>query len=232
MSLHRSFPLLITFLFLGSALAAPQSNFPRDCSDRYGALSIDYQQHRKAPRIHVTRNVDGQIVRDSFEETNRSREHLINRARTPEGKLFFDLDRLRGQRVLDINAGTRGQWVQEMRAAGVEAVGVDLQVHPGVRHMVRADATQLPFKDKSFDVIFSNYGIFWGFYVTPELQPVRIAALRECARVLSPNGSLRIMNLGPRELEDLKEVLLEVPGFKLISNHVGNFYDVELIRLP
>jgi SAM-dependent methyltransferase len=83
--------------------------------------------------------------------------------------------------LLDIPSGG-GPVVAGARAAGYRVVEVDLFPRAGM-HGVQADAcARLPFRDASFDVVLSMEGI--------EHFEDQLGFVRECARVLRPDGWL------------------------------------------
>jgi len=92
---------------------------------------------------------------------------------------------LRGERVLEVGCGT-GQILKRVREFAPRAVGVDLSGgmlnHAVARGLAvgQASATQLPFPDRSFDLVYS-------FKVLPHV-PDLDTALREILRVLDVGG--------------------------------------------
>lgn len=97
-----------------------------------------------------------------------------------------------GRDVLEIGSGG-GQCSRWVRSRGGRPVGVDLS-HRQLQHSRRIDAetgiavpsvlgtaTQLPFRDASFDVVFSAFG---ALQFVAEID----AAVAETARVLRPDG--------------------------------------------
>ena len=94
-----------------------------------------------------------------------------------------------GERVLDIGCGT-GLLLEQLRRETPQAAyaGVDLcpamlskAVHrSGPSLLIVGDAAQLPFADRTFDLVVSTSSFhFW---------PNPLAGLREIARVLRPGG--------------------------------------------
>jgi len=79
---------------------------------------------------------------------------------------------------------------------------------------VRADAYTLPFKDGSFDLIFSSLMLQW----CDDLD----AVFAEITRVLKPGGALIFSTFGPDTLIELRESwrASDAPG-----NHVSHFFD-------
>ncbi len=81
-----------------------------------------------------------------------------------------------------------------------------------------ADAEQLPLKNESVDVVFSNMALQWC-----ENLPVLFS---EIDRVLKPNGIMAFTTLGPNTLIELKKSWAKVDN--LI--HVNRFCGVDLWR--
>jgi SAM-dependent methyltransferase len=97
--------------------------------------------------------------------------------------------------ILDIGCGS-GWATAAFRNAGHCAIGVDLHSNPEARQAgeafpyVSADATMLPFRDSSMDLI--------GMHAVLEHLPDPEGALREALRVLKPKG--RLVVVGPNLL--------------------------------
>jgi malonyl-CoA O-methyltransferase len=79
---------------------------------------------------------------------------------------------------------------------------------------VAGDATQLPFRDASVDVVFSSLMLQW----CDELD----AALAEIARVLKPGGLLLFSSFGPDTLRELRSAWAAVDD----AVHVNAFVDM------
>jgi malonyl-CoA O-methyltransferase len=80
---------------------------------------------------------------------------------------------------------------------------------------VVADASRLPFRNASFDVVFSNLMYQW----CDDLG----AALAEAQRVLRPGGRLLFTTFGPDTLFELRTAWAAVDPD---SNHVNRFLDI------
>jgi SAM-dependent methyltransferase len=96
-----------------------------------------------------------------------------------------------GMRVLDVGTGP-GYVAQRAAERGAVATGVDIadkvvalarRRHPGIR-FVHGDAEELPFAERSFDVLVSNFAI--NHLPRPE------RAVREFARVVAPGGGIAL----------------------------------------
>ena len=112
---------------------------------------------------------------------------------------FAEFPAWRGRRVLEVGVGAGADFSQFVRH-GAKAAGIDLTAagvalardrlrdagfsgHRG--GLARGDAEDLPFRDGSFDLVYS-----WGvLHVTPDTA----RALREAWRVLRPGGRLKVM---------------------------------------
>ncbi|MCR6032031.1 methyltransferase domain-containing protein [Nocardioides sp. zg-579] len=102
------------------------------------------------------------------------------------------LGEVEGRDVLEVGSGA-GQCSRWVRARGGRAIGLDLSLRQ-LQHSrrideatgvvvpsVRATATALPFRDASFDVVFSSFG---ALQFISDLE----VAVAETARVLRPGG--------------------------------------------
>ncbi len=96
---------------------------------------------------------------------------------------------LQGRRVLDAGCGI-GTYTHALQEAGAQALGVDVEAERVEEARERGSEAlfvvalveQLPFRDASFDVVFSHEVLE---HVEDDLQ-----ALREAARVPRPGGTL------------------------------------------
>jgi len=103
-------------------------------------------------------------------------------------------------RVLDVGCGN-GMYLRELRSRGVSATGCDLSLgmlsaaapHPA---LVNADVTQLPFGDRSFDVVLAPHMLY---HVED-----RVAAVLELRRVLAPGGVCVVVTNGAGHMRALR----------------------------
>lgn len=110
--------------------------------------------------------------------------------------LFFDYDRFRGKRVLEVGCGL-GTMLHQWAEHKAKVVGIDLSTTAIEQtrkrfdlfnldgQVIRSDAERLPFRDSSFDFVYS-----WGvLHHTPDTK----CAVREIARVIKAGGSIGLM---------------------------------------
>jgi len=101
-----------------------------------------------------------------------------------------------GKRVLEVGVGMGSDYLEWLKA-GAEVTGIDLSTESIARARQRcesagytadlrqADAEHLPFRDNTFDIVYS-YGVM-------HHSPDPAQCIREARRVLKPGGALRIM---------------------------------------
>jgi malonyl-CoA O-methyltransferase len=181
---------------------------PRD-SDRWARL--DRRGVRRAFE-RASAGYDGAAVLQA-----RVRAELLER---------LDLVKLQPAVVLDLGAGT-GRASRELRRRYRGALVVALDIAPGMLRQARrhsrplrrfervcADAFQLPLKEASVDLIFSNLMLQW----CDDLDRV-IAELR---RALKPGGFLAFSTFGPDTLRELRTAWSRVDQ----ASHVHAFIDM------
>jgi ubiquinone/menaquinone biosynthesis C-methylase UbiE len=112
----------------------------------------------------------------------------------------------KGKKVLDAGAGT-GRLTLRLHAAGADVTALDISPHmlavlKGKKHAIKTvegDIEHMPFKDESFDMVFSSLTLV--HLKKPDLF------LDECYRVLKDDGKLVLVNIHFRKpliLEDEK----------------------------
>jgi len=120
--------------------------------------------------------------------------------------------------ILDLGAGT-GFFSQYLashytntnifsldKAVGMSHYNQSKHPHPSL-HTLCADAFHLPLTSQSIDCLFSNLMIQWCHDLS--------AALKECQRILSKNGSIFISTLGKETLNELHKSWQQAFGYRL-----------------
>ena len=137
-------------------------------------------------------------------------------------RLIEHADLREGDRVLDVGCGTGIVARRAAARVGEEGTVVGLDVNEGMIEVARAaaaeldpaiewrqgDATDLPFRDETFDVIFCQQAL--QFVEDPA------ATLREMHRVLVPNGRIAVSVLRSLAFNAGYEVLAEA-----LERHAG-----------
>jgi malonyl-CoA O-methyltransferase len=147
----------------------------------------------------------------------RVREELLSR---------LDLVRIAPQVVVDLGCGT-GLGARALKDRYRSAMVIGLDPAPGMLretrrrsgwlrplHRVCGDACQLPFRDGSVSLMFSNLMLQW----CDDLD----AALAEIRRVLAPEGFLAFSTFGPDTLRELRSAWAAADG----GTHVSGFRDM------
>ena len=169
-------------------------------TEPYLALEPGVRAERRAIDEAASRRANGaewDRYADEYQATHGAFLGDVGFVWGPEGTTEASvrvLGPLSGRRVLELGSGA-GQCSRWIRSHGGLAFGLDLS-HRQLQHArrideaagiavpsVRATATQVPFADDSFDVVFCAFGAFQ-FLADAE------SGLRECARVLRPGGRL------------------------------------------
>ena len=138
----------------------------------------------------------------------------------------LDLLRIEPAAIVDLGAGTGGASRElKRRYRGSRVVAVDIaeaMLRRASRRQgllrrfdrVCGDATALPFRDGSVDMVFSNLALHWSD------DPDQVFA--ECRRVLAPGGVLTFTTYGPDTLIELRRAWAAVDGHV----HVNQFIDM------
>jgi len=166
--------------------------------------------------IYVTHETpDGKIERHGFNRTGRKAKMFFNTDIFDRAYTFNDLkefvrDKNLGQ-VLDVGTG-QGEFVDELREAGVDARGLDIwldnkQMESG--NFILASAHQTGLPDNSVDTIFINTFMHYGME-----NEFRRKILEELARILRPGGRI-LMGIAKGEQKKyydsiLKDLKLEI----------------------
>jgi SAM-dependent methyltransferase len=130
-------------------------------------------------------------TREYFEEIESHRYKA-----EPQIFPFAQFTRHHGQKMLEVGIGAGSDFLQWVRA-GTDAHGLDitqeginnvrerLKIYNLKAKLQLGDSENLPYKDKTFDLVYS-----WGvIHHTPDTNQ----AMREIIRVLKPGGTAKIM---------------------------------------
>jgi malonyl-CoA O-methyltransferase len=172
--------------------------------------------------------LDRRAVASAFDRASASYDAAAALQERVRDELVGRLDdlKLAPASILDLGAGTgHASRALKRKFPGATVVAVDIAAGmlELARHQsrwlrrferVRADAYALPFRDASFDLVFSSLMLQW----CDDLD----AVFGEIARVLKPGGALVFSTFGPDTLLELRESWLasDAPG-----NHVNHFFD-------
>jgi malonyl-CoA O-methyltransferase len=172
--------------------------------------------------------LDRRALAQSFDRASGSYDAAAALQLRVRNELMSRLDdfKLVPAAILDLGAGTgHAARALKRRYAGAAVVAVDIAAGMLERakdqsrwlrrfERVRADAYSLPFRDGSFDLVFSSLMLQW----CDDLD----AVFGEIARVLKPGGALVFSTFGPDTLLELRESwrASDAPG-----NHVNHFFD-------
>lgn len=170
----------------------------------------------------VDTGLDKKKVAQSFSRAAATYDSVAQLQRDIGAQLFAQLpDSLPAQSsVLDLGSGT-GFFTRQLAAKYPASQIVGLDIAEGMLHYAAeqsdginwlcSDAELLPIADNSVDIIFSSLAIQWCNNL-----PQLMAGL---ARVLKPDGQLRIATLGPHTLHELKSAWQQVDNYV----HVNRF---------
>jgi len=172
--------------------------------------------------------VDKRKVRESFDRAAPRYDEIAELQRTVGDRLLAHLDpvRLQPDTVLDMGAGT-GYCLPFLETRYPEARIVALDLAEVMLKEARmknrlsedglficGDAEELPLRDNSVDLVFSNVTVQW----CNDLA----SASHEFARVLRPGGLVVFSTFGPDTLWELRDSWGQVDA----NSHVNSFVDM------
>ena len=146
-------------------------------------------------------------TREFFDEVERYR-YSEYAAWMPQ---LMGFEKFRGARLLEVGCGMGTDLLQFARG-GARCVGVDLtprsveitqhrfKLYGADGAFINSDGERLPFRDESFDVVYSN-GVL---HHTPDTA----GAIREVHRVLRPGGTAKVMLYHRNSLNYWVEIVL------------------------
>jgi SAM-dependent methyltransferase len=103
--------------------------------------------------------------------------------------------------VVDVGCG-RGQYLDGVRAAGFDAVGLDLS--PGMHPTVVGDASRLPLPDDSAGAALALHMLYH--------LPDPADGLRELVRITRPGGVVVVLTNGLDHLQPYRDLISEAGG--------------------
>ncbi|MBN1378140.1 MAG: malonyl-ACP O-methyltransferase BioC [Gammaproteobacteria bacterium] len=169
-----------------------------------------------------------QRIRRAFSAASQSYEQAAVLQREVCGRLTERLSDIEKQAewILDIGAGTgTSTRALHQQYPNAECVALDF-AYPMLQHLkqhseriqkpriVCADASNLPFCDSQFDLVFSSLTFQWCHDLAGVFNEVR--------RVLAPNGLFLFATLGPDTLYELRNSWAAVDD----AVHVNHFLDM------
>jgi malonyl-CoA O-methyltransferase len=173
-------------------------------------------------------SLDRRAVAQAFDRASASYDAAAALQERVRNELMQRLAELKvwPQAILDLGAGT-GHASRALKRRYPKSVVVAADIAPGMLvrakaqsrwlrrfERVRADAYSLPFRDGSFDLVFSSLMLQW----CDDLDVV----FAELARVLKPGGLLLFSTFGPGTLTELREAW---GASDAAGNHVNHFFD-------
>jgi 2-polyprenyl-6-hydroxyphenyl methylase/3-demethylubiquinone-9 3-methyltransferase len=126
---------------------------------------------------------------------------------------------LAGLSILDLGCG-KGRFARQLALAGARIVGVDIALgmlgHAGGIDRVRASASRLPLRSRSFDAVVAVEVLQ---HVAPAALP---EVITEAARVLRPAGRLLVIDRNATALDARRPWLPRV-ALKCLDEHRGRW---------
>jgi malonyl-CoA O-methyltransferase len=177
-----------------------------------------------SPELELARGA----VRDSFEKASAAYDaHAVLQTRVRNLLLERITDMTPAPRIIiDAGAGT-GQASRALQRRFRQSLVVALDLAEGMLRAARAqqswwrrfaracaDLENLPLRDATADLVFSNLALQW--MTAPD------RAFGEAARVLRPDGWFYFTTFGPATLNELRAAWAGVDG----CTHVNQFFDM------
>jgi malonyl-CoA O-methyltransferase len=178
---------------------------------------------------HAIFRLDRRAVARAFDRASESYDTAAALQSRVRDELLARVDELKvtPRAVLDLGAGT-GHATRALKRRFPQALAVAVDIAPGMLaraksqsrwlrrfERVRADAYALPFRDASFDLVFSSLMLQW----CDDLD----AVFAEISRVLAPGGLLLFSTFGPGTLGELREAWAASDTAN--QPHVNHFFD-------
>jgi malonyl-CoA O-methyltransferase len=177
-------------------------------------------------------SLDRRAVLQAFDRASSSYDAAAALQERVRNELLARIEELKvaPETILDLGAGT-GHASRALKRAHPRAIVVAVDIAPGMLarakaqsrwlrrfERVRADAYSLPFRDASFDLVYSSLMLQW----CDDLN----TAFGEIARVLKPGGLLLFSTFGPGTLAELRDAWAASGD---TGNHVNHFFDPQTL---
>jgi SAM-dependent methyltransferase len=146
--------------------------------------------------------------------------------RIPESQLRI-LGDIEERDVLELGCGA-AQWTLALLQQRARAVGVDLSSQQ-LRHartlagsqgtsvpLVQGDAERLPFKSRSFDIVFSDHGAI--VFASPE------RVMEEASRVLRPDGLVALCMSTP-----IRDICFDPENGRVTSGLIADYFSLSTV---
>lgn len=149
---------------------------------------------------------------------------------------------LEGKKILDIGSGKQERFSKEARRYNADVVSLNPALQEeSVRQGAKEDmfnneallewrkksvagiAQELPFKDKSFDILTSLYAV--PYYI--DSHKGKLSALKEMVRVLKDGGKIYI---GPQVIENKQNIKESILGKEVIDWLINLGYSIDEIE--
>jgi malonyl-CoA O-methyltransferase len=176
--------------------------------------------------------LDRRAIARAFDRASSSYDAAAALQERVRNELLDRLEELKVQprAVLDLGAGT-GHATRALKRRYPQSLTVAVDIAPGMLERareqsrwlrrferVRADGYSLPFRDDSFELVFSSLMLQW----CDDLD----AVFAEISRVLAPGGLLLFSTFGPGTLAELRDAwAASDAGTGHPTNHVNHFFD-------